>query len=30
VHLGFGLFLANSAKTFSQFQSAGEMGWSSR
>lgn len=30
VHLGFGLFLANSAKTFGQYQSAGEMGWSSR
>ena len=30
VHLGFGLFLANSARTFSQFQSAGVMGWSSR
>ena len=30
VHLGFGLFLANSARTFSQFQSAGETGWSSR
>ncbi|HYE28915.1 MAG TPA: hypothetical protein VEA61_11890 [Allosphingosinicella sp.] len=30
VYLGFGLFLANSARTFSQFQSAGEMGWSSR
>jgi hypothetical protein len=30
VHLGFGLFLANSAKNFSQFQSAGEIGWQSR
>jgi hypothetical protein len=30
VWLGFGLFLANSARSFSQFQSAGEMGWSSR
>ncbi len=30
VYLGFGIFLANSAKNFSQFQSAGEMGWSSR
>lgn len=30
VWLGFGLFLANSARNFSQFQSAGEMGWSSR
>jgi hypothetical protein len=30
VHLGFGIFLANSARSFSQFQSAGEMGWSSR
>jgi hypothetical protein len=30
VYLGFGIFLANSAKGFSQFQSAGEMGWSSR
>jgi hypothetical protein len=30
VYLGFGVFLANSARTFSQFQSAGEMGWSSR
>ncbi|HEX8654995.1 MAG TPA: hypothetical protein VF693_07220 [Allosphingosinicella sp.] len=30
VHLGFGLFLANSARSFSQFQSAGEMGWSAR
>lgn len=28
VYLGFGVFLANSAKTFRQFQSAGEMGWS--
>jgi hypothetical protein len=30
VYLGFGLFLSNSARSFSQFQSAGEMGWSSR
>jgi hypothetical protein len=30
IWLGFGLFLANSARGFSQFQSAGEMGWSSR
>jgi hypothetical protein len=30
VHLGFGIFLANSARSFGQFQSAGEMGWSSR
>jgi hypothetical protein len=30
VWLGFGLFLANSAKSFAQFQSAGEMGWSAR
>jgi hypothetical protein len=30
VHLGFGIFLANSARNFSQFQGAGEMGWSSR
>jgi hypothetical protein len=30
VHLGFGLFLANSARSFAQFQSAGEMGWSAR
>ena len=30
VWLGFGIFLANSARSFSQFQSAGEMGWSSR
>ena len=29
VYLGFGIFLANSARSFSQFQSAGEMGWSS-
>jgi hypothetical protein len=28
--LGFGIFMANSAKTFSQFQSAGEMGWEMR
>jgi hypothetical protein len=30
VYLGFGIFLANSARNFSQFQAAGEMGWSSR
>ena len=30
VHLGFGIFLANSARSFAQFQSAGEMGWSAR
>ncbi|HET9639646.1 MAG TPA: hypothetical protein VFP12_10600 [Allosphingosinicella sp.] len=30
VYLGFGLFLANSARNFGQFQDAGEMGWSSR
>ncbi|MDB5693359.1 MAG: hypothetical protein JWO81_2422 [Alphaproteobacteria bacterium] len=30
VGLGFGIFLANSARNFSQFQDAGEMGWSSR
>lgn len=30
VYLGFGIFLANSARSFGQFQSAGEMGWSSR
>jgi hypothetical protein len=30
VYLGFGIFLANSARSFSQFQTAGEMGWSSR
>src|ERR1043166_4297153 len=30
VYLGFGIFLANSARNFRQFQSAGEMGWSSR
>lgn len=30
VWLGFGLFLANSARSFSQFQSAGEAGWSHR
>lgn len=28
VFLGFGTFLANSARNFRQFQSAGEMGWS--
>ena len=30
VWLGFGLFLANSARSFAQFQSAGEMGWAAR
>jgi hypothetical protein len=30
VYLGFGIFLANSARNFGQFQSGGEMGWSSR
>jgi hypothetical protein len=30
VGLGFGLFLANSARNFSQFQGGGEIGWSSR
>ncbi|HEY0313411.1 MAG TPA: hypothetical protein VGC56_13050 [Allosphingosinicella sp.] len=30
VYLGFGIFLANSARNFAQFQSGGEMGWSSR
>lgn len=30
VWLGFGIFLANSAKSFRQFQSGGEMGWESR
>lgn len=30
VYLGFGLFLANSARNFGQFQSGGMMGWSSR
>ena len=30
VYLGFGIFLANSARSFSQFQSATEAGWSSR
>lgn len=30
VYLGFGIFLANSARHFTQFQSAGSMGWSSR
>lgn len=30
VWLGFGVFLANSARNFSQFQSGGEMGWSFR
>lgn len=30
VAMGFGVFLANSARSFSQYQSPGEMGWSSR
>jgi hypothetical protein len=30
VYLGFGIFLANSARSFSQFHDAGEAGWSSR
>lgn len=30
VHLGFGIFLANSARNFGQFQSGGEMGWAAR
>jgi len=30
VGMGFGIFLANSARNFSQFQNATEMGWSSR
>jgi hypothetical protein len=30
VFLGFGIFLANSARSFSQYQGAGETGWSSR
>jgi hypothetical protein len=30
VYLGFGIFLANGAHNFSQYQSGGEMGWSSR
>lgn len=30
VYLGFGIFLANSARNFRQFQSAGEMGWASQ
>ena len=30
VRLGFGIFLANSARSFAQFQSAGEIGWSAR
>ncbi|MDQ8758340.1 hypothetical protein RCO27_19090 [Sphingosinicella sp. LHD-64] len=29
VYLGFGIFLANSARNFRQFHGAGEMGWSS-
>jgi hypothetical protein len=29
-YLGFGVFMANSAKNFSQFQSAGEIGWEMR
>jgi hypothetical protein len=30
VYLGFGIFLANSARSFSQFQSGGQSGWSAR
>ncbi len=30
VYLGFGIFMANGARNFRQFQSAGEMGWSSQ
>lgn len=30
VYLGFGIFMANAARDFRQFQSAGEMGWASR
>ena len=30
VYLGFGIFMANSARSFRQFQSDGRMGWSSR
>lgn len=30
VYLGFGIFLANSARNFAQYQTATEMGWSSR
>lgn len=30
VRMGFGLFLANSARAFKQFQNATEMGWSSQ
>jgi len=30
VYLGFGIFMANSAKNFSQFQSGGEQGWEMR
>jgi hypothetical protein len=30
VYLGFGIFLANSARSFSQFQDATSMGWSAR
>ena len=30
VYLGFGIFLANGARSFAQFQSAGESGWSAR
>ena len=30
VYLGFGIFLANGARSFSQFQDAGYQGWSSR
>lgn len=29
VYMGFGIFLANGARDFRQFQSGGEMGWSS-
>ena len=28
VYLGFGVFMANNARSFGQFQSAGEIGWS--
>jgi hypothetical protein len=30
VYLGFGIFMANSSKTFSQFQDFGEQGWAMR
>jgi len=30
VYLGFGIFLANGARSFAQFQSGGQYGWSSR